>query len=46
MRALSGGFIAIAIVTIFLQKKFASVKIGWIPLLILIVGLIVIPTDL
>jgi len=41
MRAVSGGFIAIAIVTAFLQKKFASGKITWIPLLILIGGLIV-----
>ena len=41
MRAVSGGFIAVAILTAFLQKKFASDKITWIPLLILIGGLIV-----
>lgn len=41
MRAVSGGYIAFAIIAIFLQKKFASAKITWIPLLILIPGLIV-----
>ena len=41
MRAVSGGFIAIAIVAAFLQKKFTSSKIRWIPLLILIGGLII-----
>ncbi|PIB39526.1 hypothetical protein [Maribacter sp. 4G9] len=41
MRAMSGGFIAIAIVIAFLQKIFASDKIARIPLLILIGGLIV-----
>jgi drug/metabolite transporter (DMT)-like permease len=41
MRAVSGGFIAVAIVTAFLQKKFTSDKITWMPLLILIGGLIV-----
>lgn len=42
MRAVSGGYIALAIVTAFLQKKFASGKIKWVPLLILIGGLILI----
>ncbi|MCK5814827.1 MAG: hypothetical protein KAH07_02670 [Flavobacteriaceae bacterium] len=41
MKAVSGGFIAIAIVIAFLQRKFASAKLGWIPLLILIGGLTV-----
>ena len=40
MRAVSGGFIASAIVIAFLQKKFTSSKITWIPLLILMAGLI------
>ncbi|MEQ8715127.1 MAG: hypothetical protein RIC80_19055 [Cyclobacteriaceae bacterium] len=42
MRAVSGGYIALAIVTAFLQKKFASGKTTWMPLLILIGGLILI----
>lgn len=41
MKAVSGGYIAIAIVIAFLQKKFASTKTTWIPSLILIGGLIV-----
>ena len=41
MRAVSGGFIAIAIVTAFLQYKFTLSKVRWIPILILIGGLIV-----
>jgi hypothetical protein len=41
MRAISGGFIAIAIVIAFLQNKFSSTKIKWLPIIILISGLIV-----
>ena len=41
MRAISGGFIAIAIVIAFLQNKFSSTKIKWLPKIILIGGLIV-----
>ncbi len=46
MRAMSGGYIAIAIATAFLQKKFASGKITWIPFLNLISGLILILSTL
>ena len=46
MRAMSGGYIAIAISTAFLQKKFASGKITWIPFLNLISGLILILSTL
>ena len=41
MRAISGGFIAIAIVIAFLQNKFSLTKIKWLPIIILISGLIV-----
>ena len=41
MRAISGGFIAIAVVIAFLQYKFSSTKIKWLPIIILISGLIV-----
>jgi len=41
MRGVSGGFIAISIAVIVLQKKFSSTKIPWIPWLILTTGLIV-----
>ena len=40
MRAMSGGYIAIAIVILFLQTKFAYGKTKWIPSLILTGGLI------
>jgi len=41
MRAVSGGYIVSAIVMAFLQNKYSSSKIKWIPLLILITGLVV-----
>lgn len=41
MRAVSGGFIATAVVIVFLQNKFASNKSSWIPSLIIISGMIV-----
>lgn len=41
MRAVAGGFLAASIGMIFLQRKFASEKITWIPTLTLILGLLV-----
>ena len=41
MRAVSGGWIAVAIVIIVLQRKFTLTKISWIPWLIFATGLIV-----
>ena len=41
MRAVSGGFIATSFVIMVLQWKFSSNKISWIPLVILIAGLLV-----
>jgi len=46
MRVVAGGYIACAILTAFLQQKFSSTKISWIPSLILITGLIVSLTSL
>ncbi|NOQ28271.1 MAG: hypothetical protein GQ564_23150 [Bacteroidales bacterium] len=41
MRAVSGGFLAVAISIILLQRKFSMNKTSWIPLIILITGLVV-----
>jgi hypothetical protein len=41
MRAVSGGFIVSAISIIFLQYKFSKDKLSWIPLLIVIIGIII-----
>jgi hypothetical protein len=41
MRAIGGGYLACAITIFFLQFKFAVQKSSWIPLLILVCGLIV-----
>jgi hypothetical protein len=40
MRATSGGFIGLAFAIAFLQYKFATTKISWIPGLILVLGTI------
>ncbi|NME70129.1 hypothetical protein [Flammeovirga aprica] len=39
MRAVAGGFVTIALAIVFLQKKFSSTKISWLPALILFMGL-------
>ena len=41
MRAVSGGFIVSSIAIIFLQYKFSTEKLSWIPSLIIIIGIIV-----
>lgn len=41
MRVVAGGYIAVAISIILLQRKFSTYKISWIPLIILIPGLVV-----
>ena len=41
MRAVSGGFIVSAVAIVFLQTKFNKTRLPWIPLLILIIGLII-----
>ncbi len=41
MRSVGGGYIAVGLVIGILQKKVASSRIMWLPLLILITGLIV-----
>ncbi len=41
MRAVSGGYIAMAITVAVMQKKFSSTKVSWLPPLMLIAGLIV-----
>ena len=41
MRAVSGGYIAAAISIILLQRKFSMNKTSWIPVIILIPGLVV-----
>lgn len=40
MRTVSGGFLVCSISIFFLQYKFSSEKLSWIPLLILIIGTI------
>jgi glycosyltransferase involved in cell wall biosynthesis len=40
MRATAGGFISLAFAIIFLQYKFSTNRISWIPLLILLIGTI------
>jgi len=40
MRATSGGFIAVAVAIAYLQYRFTSEKIAWIPGLILVLGTI------
>jgi hypothetical protein len=46
MRTIGGGFIVSALVIAFLQIKFYSVKQHWIPVLILMVGIITYGTSL
>lgn len=41
MRAVSGGFIVSGIAIVFLQIKFTTDRSSWIPLLILIIGLLI-----
>lgn len=41
MRAVSGGYLAVAISTILLQRKFWIHKTSWVPLIIMISGLVV-----
>ncbi len=41
MRVVAGGYIAVAISIILLQRKFSMHKISWIPLIILIPGLVI-----
>lgn len=41
MRAVSGGYLAVAISVILLQRKFSMHKTSWIPFIILISGLVV-----
>lgn len=41
MRAVSGGFIAVSVLIIILQVKFKNNKLAWIPLLILICGVLI-----
>ncbi len=41
MKVVAGGYLAIALVLIVLQKKFSTSRISWIPMLILIVGILV-----
>ena len=40
MRTVSGGFLVCSISIFFLQFKFSSDRLSWIPLLILIIGII------
>lgn len=40
MRGVSGGLIAVSITILFLEFKFISSKLRWIPVLIMIVGII------
>ncbi len=40
MRGVGGGLIAVSIAIMFLQFKFTSGRLTWIPLLILVVGLV------
>jgi drug/metabolite transporter (DMT)-like permease len=40
MRGVGGGLIAVAITVFFLQYKFTSTGLTWIPLLILVVGIV------
>jgi hypothetical protein len=46
MRAVSGGFIVISIVIIWLQLKLTEIKLQWIPLFILMMGVIMVLTTL
>ena len=41
MKTVGGGFIAVAVAIVLLQLKFYLEKISWIPLLILVMGLII-----
>lgn len=41
MRAVAGGFIALAIAILYLQKQFVHTKSPWMPGLILLMGLVV-----
>ena len=40
MRGISGGLIAASVAIIFLQYKFTTSKLRWIPVLIMLIGLI------
>ena len=40
MRGISGGLLAVSVTILYLQFKFTSTRLSWIPLLILIVGII------
>ena len=41
MRAIAGGYLAVAVMIIVLQKRFSTTPLKWIPIVILITGFII-----